>query len=133
MAIPSLSELIVRRENIKAQLVELGDLRPGSLQDRFRKCGKPNCRCARPGEQGHGPSWSLTHGEKGKTVTRIIPAALVPQTREQLAEYQRLRGLTQELVTVSEQICDARIRDDKPEEGSKKNFTGQATGRRHRR
>ena len=120
MAIPSLSELIVQRERIKSQIVELGDLRPGSLKDRFRKCGKPNCRCAKPAEQGHGPSWSLTHGEKGKTVTKIIPAALVPQTREQLAEYHRLRGLTQELVTVSEQICDARILDQKPDEVSKK-------------
>ena len=133
MVIPSLPELIVQRENIKTQIVELGDLRPGSLKDRFRKCGKPNCHCAEPGDVGHGPSWSLTHGEKGKTVTRIIPAAVVPQTREQLAEYQRLRGLTQALVTVSERICDARILIGKPEEDSKKNVTRRATGLRRRR
>ena len=133
MAIPSLSELIVQRESIKTQIGELGDLRAGSLKDRFRKCGKPNCHCAEPGDVGHGPSWSLTHGEKGKTVTKIIPAAVVPQTREQLAEYQRLRGLTQELVAVSEKICDARILDGKPVEAAKKNFIGRAAGRRHRR
>lgn len=129
MVIPSLSELVDRRESIKTQIVELGDLRPGSLKDRFRKCGKPNCHCAEPGDAGHGPSWSLTRGEKGKTITKIIPAAVVPQTREQLAEYQRLRSLTQELVTVSEKICDARIRNGKLEEDSKKNVSGRATGR----
>jgi hypothetical protein len=133
VAIPSLSELIVRRESIKARIAQLGDLRPGSLKDRFRKCGKPNCHCAEPGDAGHGPSWSLTHGEKGKTVTKIIPAAVVPQTREQLAEYQRLRGLTQELVTVSEKICDARIQNVKPEADSKKNGTGRVAGQRRRR
>jgi hypothetical protein len=83
MAVPSLSELIVRRESIKAQTGEPGVLRPGSLKDCFRKCGKPNCHCAEPGDAGHGPSWSLTHGEKGKTVTKIIPASVVPQTRGQ--------------------------------------------------
>ena len=133
MAMASLPELVVQRESIKTQIVELGDLRPGSLKDRFRKCGKPNCHCAEPGDVGHGPSWSLTHGEKGKTVTKVIPAALVPQTREQLAEYQRLRGLTRELVKVNEKICDARIRSEKPEEDSKKHVVGRATGQRRRR
>lgn len=133
MAVTSLPELEVQRERIKLQLGDLGDLRPGSLVERYRKCGKLNCHCTEPGDPGHGPSWSLTHGEKGKTVTKIIPEALVPQTREQIAEYQRLRGLTQELVKVSEKICDARIRDEKPEEDSKKNSNGRAAGRRHRR
>jgi hypothetical protein len=45
----------------------------------------------------------------------------VPQAREQFAEYQRLRGLTQEVVTVSERICDARILNERTEEGSKRN------------
>ena len=133
MAIPSLPELEVQRERIKLRIAELGDLRPGSLKDRFRKCGKPNCHCAKPGEVGHGPSWSLTHDEKGKTVTKIIPASLVPQTREQLAEYQRLRGLTHDLVKVSEKICDARILSEKPGEDAKKNFTGRPTVQRRRR
>ena len=127
-----LPELVVRRESIKAQIVGLGDLRPGSLKGRFRKCGKPNCHCAEEGDEGHGPSWSLTRGVKGKTVTKVIPAALVPQTREQLAEYQRLRGLTRELVTINEKICDARILGEKPEEDIKK-YLGRATGQRHRR
>ena len=55
-----------------------------SLVDRFRKCGKPNCRCAKPGQAGHGPSWSLTHGDKGKTVTFVIPTDRVPQTLKQI-------------------------------------------------
>ena len=58
------------------QLASLGDLRPGSLVARF-KCGKPNCHCAAEGAPGHGPSWSLTRGVRGKTVTRVIPADAV--------------------------------------------------------
>jgi hypothetical protein len=127
-AIASLSELVVRRESVKTQIVELGDLRPGSLKDRFRKCGKSNCHCAEPDDVGHGPSWSLTHAERGKTGTKIIPAALVPQPREQLAEYRRLRGPTQEPVKVNEKICDARLHGEKPEEDSKKRLSAGQLG-----
>ena len=57
---PDLQALEVRREELRQQLASLGDLRPGSLVGRYRKCGKPNCHCAEDGSQGHGPSWSLT-------------------------------------------------------------------------
>jgi len=128
-----LSELEAQRERLKLQLSGLSDLRPGSLVERYRKCGKPNCRCAQPGEAGHGPCWSLTHDVKGRTVTRIIPQALVPQTREQIAEYHRLRDLTRDLVDVSEKICEGQIESRKSEDDSKKNFTRRPTGSRRRR
>lgn len=127
-----LSELEAQRERLKLQLSGLGDLRPGSLVERYRKCGKPNCRCARPGEPGHGPCWSLTHDVKGKTVTSIIPEAFVPQTREQIAEYRRLRDLTHDLVNVNERICQVRIENRNSEDDSKKNFPRRATGSRRR-
>lgn len=110
------------REQIKTQLAGVGDLRPGSLVGRYRKCGKPNCHCANEGERGHGPSWSLTRQVGGKTVTKIIPASAVTQTREQMAEYQRFRMLTRELVETSEQLCDAQLQaaEAASEEAAKK-------------
>ena len=128
-----LSELEAQREHLKQQLSGLGDLRPGSLVERYRKCGKPNCHCAQPGEPGHGPCWSLTHDVKGKTATRIIPEAFVPQTREQIAEHRRLRDLTHDLVDVNEKICEALIQGGKAEDDSKKNFTRRPIGSRRRR
>jgi hypothetical protein len=128
-----LSELEAQRDRLKLQLSGLGDLRPGSLVERYRKCGKPNCRCAQPGETGHGPCWSLTHDVKGKTVTSIIPEALVPQTRVQIAEYHRLRDLTRELVDVSEKVCEARIGERRSEDDFKKNSARRPAGSRHRR
>ena len=44
----------------------------------------------------------------GKTATRIIPEALVPETRNQIAEYRRLRDLTSDLVEVNERICESK-------------------------
>lgn len=103
-----------KRVQLQAALTGLGDLRPGSLVGRFRKCGKGTCHCARPGSAGHGPSWSLTRGVGGKTVTRVIPAgAAVEQTRQQIATYRRFRALVREFVEVNEKLCDVRLQASK--------------------
>jgi hypothetical protein len=111
MSHPSQLEILqIKRDQLKARLVEIGDMRPGSLVERFRKCGKPTCHCAEKDAPGHGPCYSLTHAVAGKTVTRIIPkGAAVERTRQQIAEYQRFRQLVRELITVSEQIGDAQM------------------------
>ena len=132
---PNTELLLLKRDHLRAQLAEVGDMRPGSLVERYRKCGKPSCHCARKGAAGHGPSYSLTHPVKGKTVTRIVPAGpAVERTRQQIAEYQRFRALVREFVAVNEQLCDRQLR---PAEGQsaeevKKNSSGRVPGRRHR-
>lgn len=98
-----------RRKEICDELASIGDLRPGSLVARYRKCGKANCHCAKEEGGGHGPSWSLTHKVDGKTVTKIIPPNAVAQTQKHIAEYRRLRKLTGELVEVSEGLCDVML------------------------
>ena len=90
----TLSDLMERRNEIQAQLAGLGPMRPGTLAQRFRKCGKPNCHCAQEGARGHGPVWSLTWAVEGKTRTRVIPDEAVEDVRAQVAEYQRCRTLT---------------------------------------
>lgn len=106
-----LEALRLKRDQLTTAIAQLGDMRPGSLVPRFRKCGKPSCHCAKKGDPGHGPSYSLTHPVAGKTITRIIPAgSAVDLTRRQLQEYHRFRELIQQLLVVSEQICDAQLR-----------------------
>lgn len=106
--------LLRRRDALKSSLVQVGDMRPGSLVGRHRKCGKPTCHCADPRSRGHGPSWSLTHPVGGKTITRIIPnGPLVERTQQQISEYRRFKGLVAEFVAVNEQLCDAQIEGSK--------------------
>lgn len=104
-----LAELTTRREKLKRDLAAVGELRPGALVGRYRKCGKASCHCAEAKSEGHGPSWSLTRVVGGKTLTKIIPAAAVEQTQEQITEHRRFRDLTHEFVEVSEKICEARL------------------------
>lgn len=131
----SLQELQNRDRELKSRLAQLGEMRPGSLVECYRKCGKPNCRCARPQDRGHGPLWMVTHALKGRTVSKAIPAGpALERTRAQLAEYQRFRDLSRELVATNEQICNARLEEatEGSASGHKKNGAGRGVGGRGR-
>jgi len=104
-------ELQQRRRAILSELSDIGDLRPGTLIARYRKCGKANCHCAADGG-GHGPSWSLTAHRQGRTRTRIVSPHAVNRTRAHIEEYRRFRALLRELVDVSIQLCDAECAHD---------------------
>ena len=117
-----LAELERRRAELYAELGRVGDFRRGSLNEVFRKCGKPNCACAAPGHPGHGPQWNLTRKAEGRTRTvHLRPGPeLVKARREvaeyerfrdlagQVAEYERFRDLVVRVTEVSEAICSAR-------------------------
>src|SRR6267143_2015287 len=121
----SLKALRDKRVQLTASVAHIDDLRPGFLTARFRKCGKPNCHCAQKDSPGHGPSYSLTHASAGKTITQVIPQGpAVDRTRAQIAEYRRFRKLVQELIAVSEQLCNAQLQQPEARvaEGSKKNL-----------
>ena len=128
-----LQELQSRDRELKSGLAHLGEMRPGSLVQCYRKCGKPNCHCARPQDRGHGPLWMVTHAVKGKTVSKAVPSGpAVERTRGQIAEYQRFRELARDLVATNQQICDARLEEAAGRSFSdyKKNGAGRGVGRR---
>lgn len=104
---PSLSALREQRSALLAQIAAVEEFRPGSLVERYRKCGKPSCHCAREGEPGHGPSWSLTRKVDGKTVTKVIPIDFVDATVEQISRYREVQRLWREYTEVNVKICEA--------------------------
>lgn len=59
---------------------------PGSFYLLRRKCGKPNCRCAKG--QLHG-CYVLTRSEQGKIRLYMVPKAERAQVRAWAAEYRR--------------------------------------------
>ena len=130
----SIERIRQRRDALRVQLSAVGDMRPGSLVERYRRCGKKNCHCAQESAAGHGPSFSLTHAVKGKTVTRVIPIEAVEITRDQIAEYHRFREVGQELIEANEQLCDAQLRMEDPaaneevaeKRGSKRRFRARS-------
>ena len=101
--------LLKQRAALCRALASIGDFRPGTLRPRYRKCGKPNCRCAREGDPGHGPKWVLTRPAGGKTRSWSIPDEAVAETQAQIAVCRRFRQLARDLIEVSERLCQQRL------------------------
>ena len=92
-----------------AELSGVGHFRRGTLSAVFRKCGKPGCHCAQPGDGGHGPQWNWTRWAGGKTVTtHPRPGPELGKAQREAAEWERFRALTGQVEAVNEAICDAR-------------------------
>jgi hypothetical protein len=82
-------------------LREVGFICEGSLVERWMQCGKPNCACASDPASQHGPYFQLSWKEKGKTVSRRLPAEHAALYRQWIANRQRLQSIIQEMQRVS--------------------------------
>ena len=104
-----LEDLEEQRALLYEQLAATGDFRRGSISENYRRCGKPNCACAQPDHPGHGPRhlWTRTVAGRG-TKGRQLSAAEVDKVRAELANYQRFAEVTEQIVAVNEEICEAR-------------------------
>lgn len=107
----ALADLERRRDELLEQMASLGDMRRGSLTERYIPCGKPGCCCTKPGSRGHGPQYSYTRKVKGKTATEYIPAERMEQVREQIENRKEFGDLCQEFLEVNEAICDLRMEE----------------------
>jgi hypothetical protein len=109
MAEPTLAELEAERDRLYAQLAAVGDFRRGSVSENWRKCGKPACWCAAPGQRGHGPRMLWTRSAKDrKTVGRQLAAAEVDKVRAEVARHAEFAVTVEQIEEVSEKICEAR-------------------------
>ena len=77
-----------------ARLVAQRGLLRGTLQERRRSCGKPNCKCSRG--QPH-VSLYLVYSQDGRLRQRYVPKTWEPTVRQWVADYQRARELMEEI------------------------------------
>ncbi len=77
-----------------AQWVSQRGLVRGTLLQRKRRCGKPNCRCAKG--EGH-EALLLVISEKGRTRQLYIPKEWETRVRQWVKDYQHVRQLLEEI------------------------------------
>ena len=104
-----LATLEQQRSSILMQILELGDLRSGSITAINGRCGKPSCHCHQPNHPGHGPNFRLTRKINGKTISESFSsAAELRKAQREVEAFHRFRQLSQELLEVNEKICRVR-------------------------
>jgi hypothetical protein len=89
-----MSRFEVRRAAKLKDLAEVGPLVAGSLCRVKRRCGNPNCKCAR-GEVHW--AYALSFKVKGKTKTVHVPTEMVTEVQTWVREYRRVKRLLAEI------------------------------------
>lgn len=107
----ALAQLEQRRDQILQQIQAIDRLRRGSLSRQFFK------KSRRGSKTQQGPYYVLQGYIQGQKFSERVPAEQAPEMEPLVANYQRFEELSEEFVTVTDQIT--RLSQDAPE--AKKN------------
>ena len=100
--------------NIKMKLLEIGDMRPGSLNKQLTVCGRSGCKCQDlTNPRKHGPYYQLSYVHQGKSTTQFIPKELVKTVEQELKNYKAFKSLTTEWVDLALAIAKEKIAQSK--------------------
>ncbi len=98
---PDLDVLRQQQQSILDQMQVIGRLRRGSLSCQFFPATKP--RAAR-----RGPYFLLQGSVDGKKFSERVPQDQAPQVQQDVDHYRRFQELTEEYVTVTDQLTRAQ-------------------------
>src|SRR2546426_11645 len=98
---PEASRLRQRKFQLLRTLEIPSDALPGSLAQTFRRCGKPNCRCA--SGEGHS-SWSLTFMVGGQKRVEHIPTEWVEEVQRRVELGRHTKETLAEILAANAQL-----------------------------
>lgn len=135
---PTVESVEQRKKDLCQQLASLGEFRRGTLSVNYRRCGKPNCACARPGHPGHGPQYLWNATIEG--TSRAKNVALGPELEkigQEVENYRRFQRWLEQWVEVNERLCQFRpmpeVEGEKELEQLKKKLQQKYAGRSSKR
>ena len=82
-----------RIEAIKRKIGCFDLICSGTLLERTKTCGKPNCRCASDPDARHGPYYEWNRWEEGKLRHRLVSADQAKKISKAMDNYQRILEL----------------------------------------
>src|ERR1700674_4647259 len=92
-----------RRQALLRRLPPLKEILRGSLIERYKRCGKPGCKCA--DGPGHGPKYYLSVSYPGlRPQMDYVPRESYAQTAEFLANYHRAREILEAICEISREL-----------------------------
>ena len=102
------SALKRRRTQLLRKLPALDHVLRGSLIERYKRCGKPNCKCANG--PGHGPKYYLSVSRPGTRSPQMdyVRQADVAEVTEHLATYTLVREVLEEICEINQELLRRR-------------------------
>jgi hypothetical protein len=85
----------------------LDTLLRGSLIERYKRCGKPGCKCA--DGPGHGPKYYLSVSFPGRRPQMdYVPQADHAEVTERLSNYHCVREIIEEVCEINRELLRRR-------------------------
>ena len=104
---PTTSALRRRRKQLLRKLPPLDAVLRGSLIERYKRCGNPNCKCA--DGPGHGPKYYLSVSYPGRSPQMdYVPQADYAQVSERVANYAQVREILEEISEINHELLRRR-------------------------
>jgi len=96
-----------RRRALLRQLPPLKAILRGSLIERYKRCGKPGCKCA--DGPGHGPKYYLSVSYPGlRPQMDYVPQGSHARAAEFLANYYRAREILEAICEINRELLHRR-------------------------
>jgi hypothetical protein len=104
------AELIQQRQALVRQLRGLEPfILRGSLIERFKRCGKPGCKCARG--PGHGPKFYLSVSQPGvRPQMDYVPVEYSQRVSEYLHNFHQVRQLLEQICNLNRELLRRRTK-----------------------
>jgi hypothetical protein len=101
------SALRRRRQTLLRQLPPLDAILRGSLIERYKRCGKPGCKCA--DGPGHGPKYYLSVSFPGERPQMdYVPQEELGATRTLIDNYHQVRSALEEICAINRELLRRR-------------------------
>ena len=98
-----------RQKVLLRRLPPLQAILRGSLVERYKRCGKPGCKCANG--PGHGPKYYLTVSfPKRPPEMEYVPEAFQEKVNEYLENYRKAKEILEELSSINRELLRRRER-----------------------
>ena len=119
-------------ERLAAQLGRPRAMRRASVSERWMKCTKEVCACATDEHARHGPYYSVTWAEAGKTRSRLVSAEQLPVARQQIEADREFRRDVAAYRQARQHWADAQLAEIREEAASDEAAKKGASKRRSR-
>ena len=96
-----------RRKSLLRKLPPLEAVLRGSLIERYKRCGKPGCKCAQG--PGHGPKYYLSVSRPGaRPQMDYVPQSHHEQVQHYLSNYRQIRDILDQLCAINHELLRRR-------------------------
>ena len=98
-----------RKQRLVKRLPALEAILPGSLIERYKRCGKPGCKCAHG--RGHGPKYYLSVSQSGSRPRMdYVPCEYLQQVLRYVENYRLVRETLKQICAINRELLRRRER-----------------------